>query len=71
MKQVTLNPIDTQIPDNLINNKSQDPDIIIQNKTIDWVDKSMHTIQLQEAIIWSEILGKPVCKRSKRSYYGY
>ncbi len=71
MKQVTLNPIDTQIPDNLINNKSQDPDIIIQNKTIDWVDKSMHTIQLQEAIIWSEILGKPVCKRRKRSYYGY
>ena len=71
MKQVTLNPIDTQIPDNLINDKSQDPDIIIQNKTIDWVDKSMHTIQLQEAIIWSEILGKPVCKRRKRSYYGY
>lgn len=71
MKQVTLNPIDTQIPDNLINDKSQDPDIIIQNKTIDCVDKSVHTIQLQEAIIWSEILGKPVCKRRKRSYYGY
>ena len=71
MKQVTLNPIDTQIPDNLINNKSQDPDIIIQNKTIDWVDKSLSPKHLQDAIIWSEILGKPVCKRRKRSYYGY
>lgn len=25
---------------------------------------------LQEAILWSEILGKPVSKRRKRRYYG-
>lgn len=25
---------------------------------------------LKEAIVWSEILGKPVCKRRKRRYYG-
>lgn len=24
----------------------------------------------QEAIIWSELLGKPMCKRRKRRYYG-
>ena len=32
--------------------------------------KEKHSNQLQEAIIWSEIIGKPVCKRRKRSYYG-
>lgn len=27
--------------------------------------------RLQEAIIWSEILGTPVSKRRKRRYHGY
>ena len=27
-------------------------------------------VDLQQAIIWSEILGKPVCKRRVRRYYG-
>ena len=27
-------------------------------------------IDLQEAIVWSEILGKPLSKRRKRRYYG-
>ena len=32
-------------------------------------DDVTHT-DLQQAIIWSEILGKPVCKRRVRRYYG-
>jgi hypothetical protein len=27
-------------------------------------------IDLQQAIIWSEIIGKPMCKRRERRYYG-
>lgn len=71
MKRVPLKTPNTQIPDNPINDKSQNQDIIIQNKNIYSDDKSMPAVKLQEAIIWSEILGKPVCKRRKRSYYVY
>ncbi|MDF2905691.1 MAG: hypothetical protein K0R34_1012 [Herbinix sp.] len=37
--------------------KNQESDVLTQN-------------DLQQAIIWSEILGKPVSKRRERRYYG-
>lgn len=70
MKQEFLKTKDTHIPDNnTIDNKYQMSDIIIQKKNVDYVNKNLTSAQLQEAVIWSEILGKPICKRRKRSYH--
>lgn len=75
MKRNPIKPIDTQTPYNSINEKSQKTEIIIQKNYVDCMDRSsrvnLSSEKLQEAIIWSEIIGKPVCKRRKRSYYGY
>lgn len=71
MKRSYLKTKDTQMPINFIDDEIQEPDIIIQKKQVDSIDKSLSPKHLQDAIIWSEILGKPVCKRRKRSYYGY
>ncbi len=71
MKGNPLKTKDTQMPINTIDDESQEPDIIIQKKQIDPINKNLPSEHLQDAIIWSEILGKPICKRRKRSYYGY
>lgn len=72
MKRSYLKTKDTQMPINTIDDdESQEQDIIIQKKQVDPIDKSLSPKHLQDAIIWSEILGKPICKRRKRSYYGY
>ncbi len=78
MKRIPLKPKDIRIPDNTIKDKDQTPknenktaDIIIQEKNVDYINRSLPSMQLQEAIIWSEILGKPICKRRKRNYHGY
>jgi hypothetical protein len=77
MKRIPLKPKDIQITYNTIDknqtpkNEKQTSDIIIQKKNADPINRSLPSIQLQEAIIWSEILGKPICKRRKRSYYGH
>lgn len=71
MNRTPLKPQNNQIQDKIIDDKDQKINIITQNTNIDSFDKNLPSRQLQEAIIWSEILGKPVCKRRKRSYYGY
>lgn len=75
MKRFPMKPKDTQTPDNSINEKSQKPEVVIQKNYVDCIDKNssfnLSSEKLQEAIIWSEIIGKPVCKRRKRNYYGY
>jgi hypothetical protein len=35
------------------------------------LEPELSSKRLQEAIIWSEILGNPVSKRRKRRYHGY
>lgn len=54
--------------------KDDDYEGEVRTYTIKKTDNSQLEItqrKLQEAIIWSEILGKPVSKRRKRSFYGY
>ncbi len=44
-----------------------DIDISLTRKVSnDYLDLQISHKKLQEAIIWSELLGKPICKRRKR-----
>lgn len=48
-----------------------DIDISLTRKVSnDDLDLQISHKKLQEAIIWSELLGKPVCKRRKKKIYG-
>ena len=59
--------------DNSKNKADKKPDIkvdidinLARNVSSDFLDLQISHRKLQEAIIWSELLGKPVCKRRKR-----
>lgn len=59
-KEVNKKEMNVSLPDRSIGKPNENRDNALDTSPM----------KLREAIVWSEILGKPMSKRRKRRYYG-